>query len=131
MRRRHAIRPSSRSFLHRVSRFIVALMAPLPRLFVVLLLCAIAGEGATAQFRRGILAESTEIMLFPAVPPSLMLPAGTYQVDVKNQSTGPARLLSRLDEAITRQLEENDKPLPSATGQHDTTNYAALTARAR
>jgi hypothetical protein len=93
----------------------------------VLLLCAVAGEGATAQFRRGILAESTEIMLFPAVPPSLMLPAGTYQVDVKNQSTGPARLLSRLDEAITRQLEENDNRLQSATGKPDMTIVATLT----
>ena len=35
----------------------------------MLLLCAVAGGPATAQFRRGILAESTEIMLFPAVPP--------------------------------------------------------------
>jgi hypothetical protein len=49
----------------------VALHGAIPRLFVVLLLCAVAGEGATAQFRRGILAESTEIKLFPAVPPSL------------------------------------------------------------
>ena len=68
--------------------------ACLPRLFAAALSVARSpGEGATAQFRRGILAESTEIMLFPAVPPALLLPAGTFQVDVKNQSTGPARLL--------------------------------------
>src|SRR5215213_1724194 len=102
-------------------------MALLSRLLVVVLFCAVAGEGATAQFRRGILAESTEIQLFPAVPPSLMLPAGTFQVDVKNQSTGPARLLSRLDEAITRQLEENDNRLQPATGKANMAIVATLT----
>ena len=102
-------------------------MAPVPRLFVVLLLCSLAGASASAQFRRGILAESTEIMLFPAAPPALLLPAGTYQVDVKNQSTGPVRLLTRLDEAITRQLEENDNRLQPATGKPDLMIVATMT----
>jgi hypothetical protein len=97
------------------------------RLFLALAVCALAGTAADAQFRRGMLAESTEINLFPATPPALLLPAGSFQVDVKNQSTGPSRLLARLDEAITRQMEENDNRLQPATGKPEMTIVATLT----
>ena len=97
------------------------------RLLLALAVCALAGTAADAQFRRGMLAESTEINLFPATPPALLLPAGSFQVDVKNQSTGPARLLARLDEAITRQLEENDNRLQPATGKPELMIVATVT----
>jgi hypothetical protein len=97
------------------------------RLVAALVLCVLVGSSAAAQFRRGILAESAEIMLFPAIPPALLLPAGTFQVDVKNQSTGPVRLLARLDDTITRQLEENDTRLQPATGKPELLIVATLT----
>ena len=101
---------------------------PLPsRLFAAAVICALATGPASAQFRRGILAESTEIMLFPAKPPSLLLPAGKFQVDVKNQSTGPVRLLSRLDDAITTQIAENDSRLQVAEGKPEIQIVATLT----
>jgi hypothetical protein len=96
-------------------------------LAVALLVCIFAGDHAAAQFRRGILAESTEINLFPAIPPAVLLPAGSFQVDVKNQSTGPSRLLSRLDEAITRQMSENDSRLEIAEGKPQIAVVATLT----
>jgi hypothetical protein len=99
----------------------------LSRLIAVLLLFAIAGDDAAAQFRRGILAESTEINLFPAIPPALLLPSGTFEVEVKNQSTGPVRLMSRLDEAITTQMAENDARLQVANGRPDLRVVATLT----
>ena len=97
------------------------------RLFVAAVIGVVAGGPASAQFRRGILAESTEIMLFPATPPALLLPAGRFQVDVKNQSTGPVRLLSRLDEAITTQMAENDTRLQVAEGKPEIQVVATLT----
>jgi hypothetical protein len=97
------------------------------RLCLIALVCAVTGPTADAQFRRGILAESTEIMLFPAVPPALLLPAGSFLVDVKNQSTGPARLLTRLDEAITTQMAENDSRLRVAEGKPEIQVVATLT----
>jgi len=97
------------------------------RLFATAVICALAAGPAGAQFRRGILAESAEIMLFPAVPPALLLPSGTFLVDVKNQSTGPARLLSRLDESITTQIAENDARLQVAEGKPQMQVVATLT----
>jgi hypothetical protein len=97
------------------------------RLVVAVVLCALAGENTAAQFRRGILAESTEIMLFPAIPPALLLPAGTFEVEVKNQSTGPVRLMGRLDERITTQMAENDARLQVADGRPDLRVVATLT----
>jgi hypothetical protein len=61
------------------------------------------------------------------VPPALLLPAGTFQVTVKNQSTGPARLLTRLDEAITSQMSENDSRLRVAETKADMQVTATLT----
>ena len=97
------------------------------RLFAAAVIGALAVGPASAQFRRGILAESTEVMLFPAMPPALLLPAGKFQVDVKNQSTGPARLLSRLDDAITTQMAENDSRLQVAEGKPEIQVVATLT----
>jgi hypothetical protein len=97
------------------------------RIFVALAVCALAGTQTDAQFRRGMLAESAEINLFPAIPPALLLPAGSFQVEVKNQSTGPARLLARLDEAITRQMAENDSRLEVAEGKPQLQVVATLT----
>jgi hypothetical protein len=57
----------------------------------------------------------------------LLLPAGSFVVDVKNQSTGPARLLNRLDEAITRQISENDSRLRIADGKPELQVVATLT----
>ncbi len=66
-------------------------------------------------------------MLFPAIPPALLLPAGKFQVEVKNQSTGPARLLSRLDDSITTQIAENDSRLQVAEGKPEIQVVATLT----
>ena len=97
------------------------------RLLAVLVLSTLVANDAAAQFRRGMLGESIEINLFPAIPPALLLPAGSFAVDVKNQSTGPSRLLSRLDEAITRQMTENDSRLRAADGKADLQVIATLT----
>ena len=102
-------------------------MTTSPRLFFALAVCALAGTTADAQFRRGMLADSVEINLFPATPPALLLPAGSFQVEVKNQSTGPARLLARLDDAITRQMAENDSRLEVAEGKPQLQVVATLT----
>ena len=97
------------------------------RVLIALIAVTLAGVEAGAQFRRGILADGAEIMLFPAVPPALLLPAGTFQVEVKNQSTEPARLLTRLDEAITTQMAENDARLKIAEGKPEIQVVATLT----
>jgi hypothetical protein len=57
----------------------------------------------------------------------LLLPSGSYQVEVKNQSTGPSRLLTRLDDAITRQMSENDSRLRIAEGKPEMQVVATLT----
>lgn len=105
----------------------MARMTTASRLLMALALCALTGINAGAQFRRGMLGDSVEINLFPAIPPALLLPAGSFQVEVKNQSTGPSRLLSRLDEAITRQMSENDSRLRIAEGKADIQVVATLT----
>jgi len=102
-------------------------MTTATRLFVALSIFALTGIDAGAQFRRGMLGESTEINLFPATPPALLLPAGSFLVDVKNQSTGPSRLLTRLDDAITRQMSENDSRLHIAEAKPELQVVATLT----
>jgi hypothetical protein len=94
---------------------------------VALLLCFVTVDHTAAQFRRGIMAETAEINLFPAIAPAVLLPAGSFAVDVKNQSTGPSRVLSRLDEAITRGMEDNDNRLRAAEAKADLTVVATLT----
>lgn len=112
---------------HGPARGIISAMPQTSRLFAIAVVCALVVPPASAQFRRGIMAESTEIMLFPAVPPALLLPGGTFLVDVKNQSTGPSRLLSRLDEAITTQMSENDSRLNIAEAKPEMQVVATLT----
>jgi hypothetical protein len=102
-------------------------MKPAARFAVTLAVVAAFSAHTDAQFRRGMLGDSAEINLFPPVPPALLLPAGTFQVQVKNQSTGPARLLTRLDEAITTQMAENDSRLRAAETKADMQVTATLT----
>jgi hypothetical protein len=69
---------------------------------------------ASGQFRRGILAESKDIMLAPIVPPALLLPAGSVEVQVRNSSTAPARVVDRVRERLGQQLTDNDTRLSVA-----------------
>jgi hypothetical protein len=72
---------------------------------------------ASAQFRRGIFAETAEITLSPIVPPALLLPPGTVELQVQNTSPAPARVVDRVRELLGRQLTDNDSRLnvvPSA-----------------
>ena len=97
------------------------------RLVTVVAVFVLAGTQADAQFRRGLPASPTEISLFPVVPPALLLPAGSFSVEVKNLSTGPARLLSRLDDAITTQMSDNDRRLEAAESNGQMHVVATLT----
>ena len=97
------------------------------RLVTVVAVFVLAGTQADAQFRRGLPASPTEISLFPVVPPALLLPAGSFDVEVKNLSTGPARLLSRLDDAITTQMSDNDRRLEAAESNGQMHVVATLT----
>ncbi len=84
------------------------------RLVTVVAVFVLVGSQADAQFRRGLPATPTEISLFPVIPPGVLLPAGSFDVEVANLSGAPARLLSRLDEAITAQMSDNDPRLEAA-----------------
>ena len=66
---------------------------------------------ADAQFRRGMLAESTEILLYPHQAPALLLPAGRVEVELRNATGAPARVVERLRDLLARQLSENDRRL--------------------
>lgn len=70
---------------------------------------ALVGTAAIdAQFRRGLLAESTEISLSPVVPPAMLLPSGTVELQVRNSSTAPARVVEQVRDMFTNQLRDND-----------------------
>src|SRR4029079_18614767 len=77
------------------------------------LACAVfaATPDADAQFRRGILSESTEITLYPLDVPALLLPAGDVHVEVRNASSASARIAGRLQELMGRQIADNDSRL--------------------
>jgi hypothetical protein len=96
------------------------------RLVTVVAVFILAGTHADAQLRRGPRA-AIEINLFPVVPPALMLPAGSFDVEVKNLSTVPARLLSRLGDAITTQMSNNDRRLEVAASNGQMQVVATLT----
>lgn len=81
------------------------------RFVIVLVALVLIANPLSAQFRRGILGESTEIMLYPLEVPALLIPAGKVLVDVRNSSTAPARIVERLNESFRRQLAENDARL--------------------
>lgn len=97
------------------------------RLVTVVAAFIIAGTQADAQFRRGLPAGPTEIYLFPVIPPALLLPSGSFDVEVKNLSTAPARLLSRLDDVMTSQMSDNDPRLEAAEGNAQMHVVATLT----
>jgi hypothetical protein len=75
---------------------------------VAAVLIALTTTVATAQFRRGMFSESTEITLYPLGVPALLLPAGNVQVEVRNASSASARIVERLHDLIGRQLTDND-----------------------
>lgn len=97
------------------------------RLVTVVAVFVLAGTQANAQFRRGLPATPTEINLFPVVPPALLLPAGSFDVEVKNLSTGPDRVLSRLGDAMKTQMSDNDRRLEAAESNGQMHVVATLT----
>lgn len=79
---------------------------------LVIALALIGTSLATeAQFRRGMLADSTEITLYPVDPPALLLPKATLQLEVRNGSGATARALERVQDRLARQLADNDSRL--------------------
>lgn len=97
------------------------------RLVAVVAVFILAGTQADAQFRRGLPAIPTEINLFPVIPPALLLPAGSFDVEVANLSTAPTRLVSHLDDAITTQMSDNDPRLEAAGNSGQVRVVATLT----
>jgi hypothetical protein len=89
------------------------------RFALLVLALVVLATPAGAQFRRGILSESTEIMLYPLEVPAMLMPAGKVMVDVRNSSTAPARIVERLNESFRRQLAENDARLEVAASGAD------------
>ena len=65
---------------------------------VVIAVCSPAPAGA--QFRRGMLADSTEITLYPHDAPAILLPAGRVQVELKNATGAPARIVERMRDML-------------------------------
>ncbi len=70
-----------------------------------------------AQFRRGMLSDSTEITLYPLAPPAVLLPEGTVRLKVRNGSGAAARVLERVQERLARQLADNDERLEIVPGE--------------
>jgi hypothetical protein len=75
---------------------------------VALVLAAVTTTAVTAQFRRGMFSESTEITLYPLDVPALLLPPGNVQVEIRNASGASARIVERLHDLLGRQLADND-----------------------
>lgn len=98
-----------------------------PSLLLAIAIFATCTTPAAGQFRRGILAESKDIMLAPIVPPALLLPPGSVDVQVRNSSTAPARVVERVRELLGRQLTDNDSRLSVADGSGDFVIVATLT----
>lgn len=99
-------------------------MRTLVSTLAVMLFCATL---AGAQFRRGMFGESHEVTLFPMQPPSVLLPAGSVEVNVRNLSGAPARIVERLQESLARQLTGNDTRLTLAEKSADVVVVATLT----
>ena len=81
---------------------------------------------ASAQFRRGILGESTEITLTPIEPPVTLLPPGSVEVQVRNTSTASARVVDRIRGLLTQQLTDNDSRLSMVDRAGDVVIVATL-----
>jgi len=82
---------------------------------------------SSAQFRRGIFAETAEITLSPIVPPALLLPPGTVELQVQNTSPAPARVVDRVRELLGRQLTDNDSRLDVVPSPGDFVVTATVT----
>ena len=80
-------------------------------ILIALVLTAVTTTGMSAQFRRGVFSESTEITLYPLGVPALLLPAGSVQLEVRNASGASARIVQRLQDLLGRQLTDNDSRL--------------------
>ncbi len=78
---------------------------------ILMILAAVFTVPADAQFRRGMLGESTEITVYPLEAPALLLPAGNVQVEVRNASSASARIIQQLHDLMVRQLTDNDSRL--------------------
>jgi len=79
------------------------------------------------QFRRGLMAESKEISLTPVVPPAILLPEGTVELQVRNSSTAPARVVEQVRDMFTNQLRDNDTRLRLVDRGGDIVVVATLT----
>lgn len=85
------------------------------------------GAGAAdAQFRRGFLADTIEVTLYPQEPPAVLLPAGTVQVVTKNASPASARIVERVRETLERQIADNDRRLQTVERDGDVVVTATL-----
>ncbi len=81
------------------------------RLVSALLILSGLAVPAAAQFRRGMMADSTEVMLYPHQPPVTLLPAGRVEVELRNATGAPARIVEEIRDLLARQLAENDERL--------------------
>ncbi len=81
------------------------------RLITAVAVFVLAGNPANAQFKRGLGSATTTISLFPVVPPAVLLPAGSFDVAVRNRSTAPDHVASGLRDAIAKEMSENDRRL--------------------
>jgi hypothetical protein len=79
------------------------------------------------QFRRGLMAESKEISLTPVVPPALLIPDGTVELQVRNSSTAPARVVEQVRDMFSNQLRDNDARLRLVDQGGDIIVVATLT----
>lgn len=82
-------------------------MRPVPYLLLALLVTT----PASAQFRRGVMGGTTTVVLYPQRPPAVLLPAGPMTLEVRNLASAPARVVSRLEQAIEREIDSNDQRL--------------------
>lgn len=82
-----------------------------PRVVCCAVVAVLWSVEADAQFRRGLLAESTEITVYPHDAPVILLPPGPVELEVKNATGAPARIVSQMRDLLERQLLENDQRL--------------------
>ena len=77
-------------------------------------LVVLAATPTPAQFRRGMLAESTEITLSPIEPPATSAAARQRRGAGANTSTASARVVDRIRGLLGQQLTDNDSRLSVA-----------------
>lgn len=82
-----------------------------PRVVCCALAAVLCSVDAGAQFRRGMLADSTEITVYPHEAPAILLPPGPVELEVKNATGAPVRIVSQMRDLLERQLLENDQRL--------------------